>query len=500
MLVVSHEASRTGAPRVATQVVGALAASRCDCQVVLRWGGPLRQDFLSTGARVVMEPLRRVRAALRLWPPTRPLAALLEQVAAALVLVALRPDVVWCNTVLSACYVRPAILLRKRVVLHAHEPGERMAQVLARYRLGRYWARTALVGCAPRVCSDLARATTRRLEDVVYLPSVPERRRVHDLARHETQPLPSHGVLIGACGASNTGKGVDLWLSMIEQVAPAMADLDPHFVWIGGDPPVGFANRASSGPSGGRVTFTGSLDNPYPLLAALDVFTLPSRSDAFPLVVLEAMNLARPVVAFAVGDVAEQVGDAGRLVAPLDTARFAGEVVALLRDPAERERLGLAGQARAQAHFSSEMFVTGVRGIVWDLLLHGPGGDAGWAGEGPRRPVTTEPLTGAQNTSTSPAVRSQRASGGRPGTARARQVSSGPPPGTGAQPEGRLPTASRWSAFDATRILRTSFAARRRSPPGTSTSHTTASRAGPRRRSRKKATPSPTEGPASTTR
>jgi glycosyltransferase involved in cell wall biosynthesis len=368
VLVVSQEASRTGAPRVAIQILDALAGDEWERQVVLRWEGPLRQGFATTGSKVVLEPFRLARAALRMWAPTRPLATWLEQLAAALVIVALRPDLVWCNTVLSACYVRPASLAGKRVVLHAHEPGERMVQVLGRYRLARYWESTVLVGCAPRVRSDLARATGRRIEDVVYLPSVPDWERIHDLAKCEVPSLPPHGVLIGACGTSDERKGVDLWLNMIDQVGPAVADLDPHFVWIGGDPSDGFDEWAAASSFGGRVTFTGSLDNPYPLLAALDVFTLPSRCDAFPLVVLEAMNLARPVVAFEVGDVAEQLGSNGRLVPPLDTTCFAEAVIGLLRDPSERERLGRAGEARAREHFPSQAFVAGVREITSQLV------------------------------------------------------------------------------------------------------------------------------------
>jgi hypothetical protein len=36
------------------------------------------------------------------------------------------------------------------------------------------------------------------------------------------------------------------------------------------------------------IEFCGEVENPYPLIATMDVFTLPSRTDAFPLVVLEA--------------------------------------------------------------------------------------------------------------------------------------------------------------------------------------------------------------------
>ena len=281
-----------------------------------------------------------------------------------MVVVALRPDVVWCNTVLSACYIRPALLLGKRVVLHAHEPDERIADVLGRYRLRDHRRATILVGCAPKVCAGLAAATHRPVSDVVYVPSVPDRHALLDLAHRNTPSLPEHHVLIGACGTSNHTKGVDLWLAMVEKVAASVTDLNPHFVWIGGEAPTDLAAWLARTELAGRVTFTGSLKNPYPLLAALDVFTLMSRSDPFPLVVLEAMHLGRAVVAFDVGDVAEQVGDAGRLIPAQAVDQAAAAVVALLRDPAERSRMGTAAAARARERFAIEDFATTVQTLA----------------------------------------------------------------------------------------------------------------------------------------
>jgi glycosyltransferase involved in cell wall biosynthesis len=139
---------------------------------------------------------------------------------------------------------------------------------------------------------------------------------------------------------------------MVAMVADQVLDLDPYFVWVGGEPPTDFESWATQTGLGDRVTFTGSVENPYPWIAAFDVFTLTSRSDPFPLSVLEAMTLGLPVVASAVGDVPHQVGQAGRLVpaeSPVDTAR---EVASLLRDPEARRRLGRVAADRVRTHFA----------------------------------------------------------------------------------------------------------------------------------------------------
>jgi glycosyltransferase involved in cell wall biosynthesis len=240
-----------------------------------------------------------------------------------------------------------------------------MSQVLQRYDLDQDWQKITLVGCAPRVCVDLAVLTRRPLTEVVCLPSVPDRDRILALARRGENPAQhSTGVLVGACGAANNGKGVDLWLEMVARVASGAADLDPHFVWIGADAPTNFDEWATAHDLWQHVNFTGSLKNPYPSLSELDVFTLTSRADSFPMVVLEAMHLGRPVVAFAVGDVPSQIGDAGRLVPPLDVRGAAEAVIELLRDRDERRRLGDAATARARDHFPLADFAMAVQRIA----------------------------------------------------------------------------------------------------------------------------------------
>lgn len=357
VLVVSHEGSRTGAPRVALAVLEALPDAEWDRRVIVRWPGPLVAEFQATGARVALEPLRRPRALLRLWRRTRRLATRLEGVVAAMMVLAWRPDVIWCNTVLSASYVRPGLRRGTAVVLHVHESEEQIVQVLARYGLpAPETIPTLLLGCAPRVCTDVARAMQCRPDDVVLLLSVPDAGRVTAAAQAGSAGPKSARLVVGSCGLPSPAKGADLWLDVAERLTRMATAYDVEFVWVGGQEPATFREWSARTGLADRVSFKGSLENPYPEMAAFDVFFLPSRKDQFPLVVLEAMHLARPVVAFAVGDVAEQLGDTGILVPPLDVEAAAAGLDALLRDPDERMRLGEAARQRAMTVFSISDF------------------------------------------------------------------------------------------------------------------------------------------------
>jgi glycosyltransferase involved in cell wall biosynthesis len=81
---------------------------------------------------------------------------------------------------------------------------------------------------------------------------------------------------------------------------------------------------------------------------------LPSHVENMPISVLEAMAAGVPVVATRVGAIPEVVehGVTGLLVAPGDARALADAIATILADPAQRERMGEAGRARAERHYS----------------------------------------------------------------------------------------------------------------------------------------------------
>jgi glycosyltransferase involved in cell wall biosynthesis len=89
------------------------------------------------------------------------------------------------------------------------------------------------------------------------------------------------------------------------------------------------------------------------VLAALDVFALSSRMEAFPVAVGEAMACGVPCVVTDVGDAAMLVGDTGRVVPPGDPAALADALARVLGlDARERARLGRAARERVAERFS----------------------------------------------------------------------------------------------------------------------------------------------------
>lgn len=90
------------------------------------------------------------------------------------------------------------------------------------------------------------------------------------------------------------------------------------------------------------------------LLLETDVFIMASFAEGVPVVLMEAMASAVPVVATRIAGVAELVEDgiSGFLVPPGDAQSLAERTAALLDDPALRQRFGKAGRAEVEAEFN----------------------------------------------------------------------------------------------------------------------------------------------------
>ena len=100
---------------------------------------------------------------------------------------------------------------------------------------------------------------------------------------------------------------------------------------------------------GGRVHFAGLVDDVAAWYAAADAVVLPSRADAFGMSVLEGMACGRAVVARRATGVAAVIAP-GRDGLVYDRPEELAEILAALRDPVLRQRLGRAARDTAVAH------------------------------------------------------------------------------------------------------------------------------------------------------
>jgi glycosyltransferase involved in cell wall biosynthesis len=107
------------------------------------------------------------------------------------------------------------------------------------------------------------------------------------------------------------------------------------------------------------------------LMVASDIVAMPSDSEGFGLVLVEAMAAARPVVATNVSAIPEIVvpGMTGLLVPPRDAVRLAAALDSLLTSAALREEFGMNGRERMRAIFSDRQMASKIEGIYREALM-----------------------------------------------------------------------------------------------------------------------------------
>ncbi len=168
--------------------------------------------------------------------------------------------------------------------------------------------------------------------------------------------------LIGLTTASlHRRKGQDVLLEALAR----LPDTGPRLLWLfAGDGPERSAleqRAAALGLLGTALSrrvearFLGAVRPVDGLLAASDLFCLPSRREGLGVALLEAMAAGLAVVATAIGGMVEAVQDGvSGLLVPVEDVAALARALERLDDPELRARLGSAAEARAERDFGLE--------------------------------------------------------------------------------------------------------------------------------------------------
>ena len=256
----------------------------------------------------------------------------------------------------------PAVVATVQLIMDEEVDHASIAQLrlLAR-RVGRYLA----------VSRDIAGQLRARLHlpedkvEVVYnavdsarFAAVDGRGLRAQLTAGEDRPV----ILTGA--RLDAQKGHPVLLEAAAQVPEAV------FALAGAGPErAALERRAAELGVADRVLFLGHRDDVPELLAACDVFALPSLYEGSSLALLEAMAAGRPVVGSAVPGTDELIADGrtGVLVAPGDPSALANALQRLLSDPELRAALGARARERAR-EFSPDAMAAQVTRVYDELL------------------------------------------------------------------------------------------------------------------------------------
>lgn len=172
----------------------------------------------------------------------------------------------------------------------------------------------------------------------------------HFAANRNAEPLPrSDGLLVAGIGRLSPEKGFDLLVDAVREQKGVTC-------WLVGE---GGEETALRARAGDNVVFQGWQDDALPFIASADIIVVPSREESFGLVILEAWSQGKPVIATDCDGPRELIreGETGLLV-PKENPQALWEAIQRLHnDPGLRHRLGQAGQAFGQAHFSEAIAI-----------------------------------------------------------------------------------------------------------------------------------------------
>jgi glycosyltransferase involved in cell wall biosynthesis len=281
----------------------------------------------------------------------------------------LRPDIVHlnlCTPWAGATGLTAALTLPQARVVRVDQLPLRTTDAIALWR-------TRSLSLRVDAHVAVGEASARRMEDFYALGrntvlSVPNGVPDIEIERAPGPALKEPRLVVGSVGRLDAMKAHDILLRAIAQVE------DTHVVvWGDGEERPALEQLAQDLGIGDRVSLPGWVDNPRAYLPNVDIFVLPSRSEGFPLAIVEAMLAARPVIATCVGSVAEAVieQETGLLIEKNDVMGLVSALRRLKADATLREWMGQRGRAVAVAQFTAQAMAQRYEQI-WRQLMIAP--------------------------------------------------------------------------------------------------------------------------------
>jgi len=207
--------------------------------------------------------------------------------------------------------------------------------------------------------SSLIRIEKQRIfiiPNAVALGQATTHERLYQL-RHELLRDP-RALVVGCVGRLSPEKGVGYFLDSIPIIQRNLAGVE--FLVIGSGPEELALKEKARLNMLPTSMFLGARDNVPELLEVLDILVIPSLSESFSMVALEAMRARKPVIGTAVGGIPEVVndGDTGLLVPPGSSEKLARAILRLLKNTEERQRMGQRGRQIVEQQYSPGLLLS----------------------------------------------------------------------------------------------------------------------------------------------
>jgi glycosyltransferase involved in cell wall biosynthesis len=326
------------------------------CTILLVNGGELEDDFHALGPTLVLNGPEGLDAVLFEALKQRNIA------------------LVYVNTISNGALQARLKGLGCPVVCHVHELAFSIEHHYGGRNLRQVLANTDLfLACSGAIRGYLQNVAPATPAELAYpFIDVAENARSASDGRRPVD-VPDGTIVVGGSGVIGWRKGTDLFVQLARRVLE-LTERPVKFVWLGGPRASGEYSRLKYESEvlgiDEHIVFPGQVNAPARYFAQFDIFALPSREDPFPLVMLEAGSLGKPIVCFEnAGGTPEVVeDDAGFVVPYLDIEAMARAVVRLAEDPELRARLGENARRKIVDRHDIQVGAARIAGVLKPLL------------------------------------------------------------------------------------------------------------------------------------
>jgi glycosyltransferase involved in cell wall biosynthesis len=356
ILFVGHDANRAGAQILLLRFLK-LLKNHPDFEftVLLKTGGVLVEEYQQVTETILWDAPARIPTDAEKWKnklgikkiePDLPINRLPKK----------KFDLIVSNTVTNGDILPELVTLGCPIITYCHE----LEMGIRMYTSPQNFANvlkfsTSYIACGVSVKENLIKNHKIKEEKIVILPSLlsdeaynfkTDYSKIFQV-RKELGAANQKTLLIGGMGTIDLRKGVDMFV----QLAKSLDFKDFQFVWIGGSKDQAeykIFEVEIEKMEMKKFILKESVSNPLDYMAAFDVFMLLSREDPYPLVMLEAALLERPIIAFdksgGAKDFVER--DCGHLIEYLNVAEIPNKLVKLGDNQSQRATFGQNGRKK----------------------------------------------------------------------------------------------------------------------------------------------------------
>ena len=380
ILFVSHDANRAGAQLFLLSVMKYLKQKGVEMQLLLLGVGVLENDFAEICTN-------------HFWPNTNPQKKGIKKALSKLVksqndsnatqqllenLQNSNFDYIYANTIASAhVLTKLTEYVKAPLLAHIHELEfsiQLYSQAADREFLFKY--ATKIIACSQAVAENIIEnhsATARKIEVIhSFVDNETILSRIESTDNQSIKQkynLPESGFLIGGCGNAEWRKGIDVFLQVINQILNTSNE-NCYFVWIGvkkeGDYYEQISYDIAKMGIANKITFIEQTPDAVELINCLDIFTIVSREDPFPLVMLEAALAQKTMIGFdKTGGCSEFIEeDAGIIVPYLNTFSMASSITKLFLNQSFAKQLGQKAKEKVLNKYSFENSVMKIESLL----------------------------------------------------------------------------------------------------------------------------------------